>query len=127
MIQCTSGLLLAFAIGGITTLASTMPLLILNTFATGLVAPNVVHGTLEPLPELAGVASSVFGGIRMVIAAVACEVVAMLNRGTPMAMSETMTLFAAASLFFACLLFLPSWLRNCEGHADASRKPRARI
>jgi hypothetical protein len=46
----------------------------------------------------------------MVIAAVACEVVAMLYRGTPMAMSETMTLFAAASLFFACLLFLPSWL-----------------
>jgi hypothetical protein len=46
----------------------------------------------------------------MVIAAVACEVVAMLDRGKPMAMSETMTWFAAASLFFACLLFLPSWL-----------------
>jgi MFS transporter, DHA1 family, multidrug resistance protein len=115
----TSGLLLAFAIGGITTLASTMPLLMLNTFATGLVAPNVVHGTLEPPPEIAGVASSVFGGTRMLIAAVASEVVALLYRGTPMAMSETMTLFAAASLFFACLLFLPSWLRNREGHAES--------
>jgi len=115
----TSGLLLAFALGGITTLASTMPLLMLNTFATGLVAPNVVHGTLEPLPEIAGVASSVFGGTRMLIAAVASEVVALLYRGTPLAMSETMTLFAAASLFFACLLFLPSWLRNREGHAES--------
>jgi hypothetical protein len=41
----------------------------------------------------------------MVIAAVVCEVVAMLYRGTPMAMSETMTLFAAASLFFSLLAF----------------------
>jgi len=49
---------------------------------------------LEPLPEIAGVASSVFGGTRMVIGAVAGEV-AMLYRGTTMAMSETMTLFAA--------------------------------
>jgi DHA1 family bicyclomycin/chloramphenicol resistance-like MFS transporter len=123
----TSGLLLAFAISGITTLASTMPLLMLNTFATGLVAPNVVHGTLEPLPEIAGVASSVFGGTRMVIGAVASEVVAMLYRGTPMAMSETMTLFAAASLFFACLLFLPSWRRNREGHSESrSQKLEAR-
>ena len=124
----TSGLLLAFAISGITTLASTMPLLMLNTFATGLVGPNVVHGTLEPLPEIAGVASSVFGGTRMVIGAVASEVVAMLYRGTPMAMSETMTLFAAASLFFACLLFLPSWRRNREGHPESrSQKLEARI
>jgi hypothetical protein len=60
---------------------------------------------VEPLPGLAGVASSVFGGTPMVIAAVVCEVVAMLYRGTPMAMSETMTLFAAASLFFSLLAF----------------------
>jgi MFS transporter, DHA1 family, multidrug resistance protein len=48
----TSGLLLPFAIGGITTLASTMPLLMLNTFATGLVAPNVVHGTWNRYQKL---------------------------------------------------------------------------
>jgi MFS transporter, DHA1 family, multidrug resistance protein len=115
----TSGLLLAFAITGIMNLASTMPPLMLNTFATGLVSPNVVHGTLEPLSEIAGVASSVFGGTRMLIGAVASEVVAMLYRGTPMAMSETMTLFAAASLVFACLLFLPSWRRLRDVHPEA--------
>jgi hypothetical protein len=55
----------------------------------------------------------------MVIGAVASEVVAMLYRGTPMAMSETMTLFAAASLVFACLLFLPSWRRSRDVHPKA--------
>jgi DHA1 family bicyclomycin/chloramphenicol resistance-like MFS transporter len=121
----TSGLLLAFAISGIMTLTSTMPLLMLNTFATGLVGPNVVHGTLEPLPEIAGVASSVFGGIRMLIGAIASELVAMLYRGTPLAMSETMTLFAAASLAFACLLFLPLWRRSRDGRKISRRDAKA--
>ncbi|HET9373463.1 MAG TPA: hypothetical protein VFO40_00715, partial [Chthoniobacterales bacterium] len=112
----TSGLLLGLALSGIMTLATTMPLLMLNTLATGLVSPNVVHGTLEPLPDIAGVASSVFGGIRMVIGAIASEVVAMLYRGTPMAMSGTMTLFAVAALVLGCLLFLPSWRHTRNAH-----------
>jgi MFS transporter, DHA1 family, multidrug resistance protein len=112
----TSGLLLGLALSGIMTLVTTMPLLMLNTLATGLVAPNVVHGTLEPLPDIAGVASSVFGGIRMIIGAIASEVVAMLYRGTPTAMSETMTLFAVAALVFGCLLFLPSWRHTRNAH-----------
>lgn len=112
----TSSLLLAFAVSGIMTLASTMPLLMLNTFAIGLLSPNVVHGTLEPLPEIAGVASSVFGGIRMMAGAIASELVAILYRGTPMAMSETMTLFAAASAVAGCLLFWPSWRQSRDVH-----------
>ena len=118
----SSALLLVFAGGRIMTLASTMPLLMLNTFAIGLLSPNVVHGIMEPLPEIAGVASSVFGGIRMMIGAIASELVAILYRGTPMAMSETMTLFAAASMVAGCLLFLPA--RRPE---DRSQKSEARI
>lgn len=110
----SSALLLVFAGGRIMTLASTMPLLMLNTFSIGLLSPNVVHGIMEPLPEIAGVASSVFGGIRMVVGAIASELVAILYRGTPMAMSETMTLFAAASLVAGCLLFLPAGRRGQE-------------
>jgi MFS family permease len=112
-------------ISGIMTLVSTMPLLMLNTFATGLVSPNVVHGTLEPLPEIAGVASSVFGGIRMTIGAIASELVAMLYRGTPMAMSETMTLFATAALVCACLLFLPLWRRTHDGWKMSRKDAKA--
>jgi hypothetical protein len=44
--------------------------------------------------------------------AIASELVAILYRGTPMAMSETMTLFAAASLVAGCLLFLPAWRQS---------------
>jgi DHA1 family bicyclomycin/chloramphenicol resistance-like MFS transporter len=108
----SSALLLALEIDRIMTLGSTMPLLMLNTFAIGLMSPNIVHGIMEPLPEIAGVASSVFGGIRMMIGAIASELVAILYHGTPMAMSETMALFAAAALIFGCLLFWPSWRQS---------------
>jgi DHA1 family bicyclomycin/chloramphenicol resistance-like MFS transporter len=121
----SSALLLVFAGGRIMTLASTMPLLMLNTFAIGLLSPNVVHGIMEPLPEIAGVASSVFGGIRMMIGAIASELVAILYRGTPMAMSETMTLFAAASMVAGCLLFLPAWRRS-RNRSATSQKLEAR-
>jgi hypothetical protein len=75
---------------------------------------------MEPLPEIAGVASSVFGGIRMMIGAIASELVAILYHGTPMAMSETMTLFAAAALTFGCWLFWPSWRQSRVAHAKVA-------
>lgn len=108
----SSALLLGLAVARVMTLASTMPLLMLNTFSIGLMSPNIVHGIMEPLPEIAGVASSVFGGIRMMTGAIASELVAILYQGTPLAMSQTMTLFAAAALAFGCLLFWPSWRRS---------------
>jgi MFS transporter, DHA1 family, multidrug resistance protein len=79
---------------------SAMPFLMLSTFSIGIVTPNVVHGTLEPVPEIAGVASSLFGSARMVAGALSTEVVAFLYNGTPMAMTGAMLLFAAAALAF---------------------------
>jgi MFS transporter, DHA1 family, multidrug resistance protein len=116
----SSTLLLALAWGRIMTLASTMPLLMLNTFAIGLLSPNVVHGIMEPLPEIAGVASSVFGGVRMMTGAIASELVAILYRGTPMAMSETMTLFTVASMAAGCFLFLPAWRQGRDPHPEVA-------
>jgi DHA1 family bicyclomycin/chloramphenicol resistance-like MFS transporter len=84
---------------------SIMPLLILNTFSMGLVTPNAVHGTLEPMPRIAGVASSAFGSIRMLGGAISSEVVAMWYHGTPVAMGATMALFASFALFIGVLLF----------------------
>jgi DHA1 family bicyclomycin/chloramphenicol resistance-like MFS transporter len=77
-----------------------MPLLMLNTFSIGIVTPNVVHGTLEPLPEIAGVASSLFGGLRMIAGAISAELVASCYNGTPTAMTGAMLLFAASALGF---------------------------
>lgn len=86
---------------------SIMPLLILNTFSMGLVTPNAVHGTLEPMPRIAGVASSSFGSIRMLGGAISSEFVAIWYHGTPVAMAGTMVLFAACALFIGVLLFRP--------------------
>ena len=86
---------------------SIMPLLILNTFSMGLVTPNAVHGTMEPMPRIAGVASSAFGSIRMLGGAISSEFVAWWYHGTPVAMGETMALFAACALFVGLFLIQP--------------------
>src|SRR5580704_15457529 len=110
------GLIISFAatealFGGATfgwlNAVSIMPLLILNTFSMGLVTPNAVYGTLEPMPRIAGVASSAFGSIRMLGGAISSEFVAMWYHGTPVAMGATMALFAACALFVGVLLIRP--------------------
>ena len=83
---------------------SIMPLLILNTFSMGLVTPNAVHGTLEPMPRIAGVASSAFGSIRMLGGAISSEFVALWYHGTSVAMCATMALFSACALVIGVLL-----------------------
>src|SRR6516165_6269061 len=85
---------------------SAMPLLMLNTFSIGVVTPTVVHGTLEPVPEIAGVASSLFGGLRMIAGAISSELVAFCYNRTPTAMTGVMLLFAASAFGF-WLLSLP--------------------
>jgi len=44
--------------------ATLMPLLVLNTFCFGLIAPNAKYGALQPLPDVAGVAAAVLGFMR---------------------------------------------------------------
>ena len=85
---------------GTATVLRLMPLLIVNSFAFGLIIPNAVHAVLEPLPDIAGVASSVFGFIQMLCGALASGLVGILYSAVgPTAMAWTMLLFAAA----ACL------------------------
>jgi DHA1 family bicyclomycin/chloramphenicol resistance-like MFS transporter len=104
---CATSALFGGAIMGWLNAFSIMPLLILNTFSMGLVTPNAVHGTMEPMPRIAGVASSAFGSIRMLGGAISSEFVAIWYHGTPVAMGETMALFAACSLFVGLLLIQP--------------------
>jgi hypothetical protein len=59
------------------------------------------------MPRIAGVASSAFGGIRMLGGAISSEFVAIWYHGTPAAMGETMALFAACALFVGLLLIQP--------------------
>jgi DHA1 family bicyclomycin/chloramphenicol resistance-like MFS transporter len=84
---------------------SAAPLLMLNTFSVGIVSPNLIHGILEPVPEIAGVASSLFGSVRMIAGAISSELVAIFYNGTPIAMTGVMLLFGvSAFVFWLCSL-----------------------
>lgn len=76
-----------------------LPLLVLNTFCFGLIAPNAKHGALQPLPEVAGVAAAVLGFTQMAIGGtLASALVAFFYDGrTTTAMTSVMSLFALAS------------------------------
>lgn len=101
---------------------SAMPFLMLNTFSIGMVTPNVVHGTMEPVPEIAGVASSLFGSARMLAGAISTEVVAFWYNGTPLAMTSAMLLFAASAFAFwlLSLRFLQEARRATPRHCTES-------
>ncbi|MBD1868849.1 multidrug effflux MFS transporter [Cyanobacteria bacterium FACHB-471] len=76
-----------------------MPLLVLNTFCFGLIAPNAKHGALQPLPTIAGVAAAVLGFTQMLLGGtLASALVAFFYDGqTATAMTSVMTLFALAA------------------------------
>jgi DHA1 family bicyclomycin/chloramphenicol resistance-like MFS transporter len=68
--------MLAAAGGGVAALTllppvllAIMPCMIVSAFAYGLVAPNAVHGALDPVPQIAGVASAVMNTLQVVCAA----------------------------------------------------------
>src|SRR5208282_3454495 len=98
------GMLVLLTVGHTITALSAMPFLMMNTFSIGMVTPNIVHGILEPVPEIAGVASSLFGSSRMIAGAISAELVAFWYNGTPMAMTGAMLLFAASAFGFWLLV-----------------------
>ena len=92
--------LVLVSIGNDVRVATLIPLLIVNTFCFGLIAPNAKHGALEPLPEIAGVAAAVLGFTQMLLGGtLASALVAFAADGrTATAMTSIMTLFAIASI-----------------------------
>ncbi|MCC5670739.1 hypothetical protein LC653_45055 [Nostoc sp. CHAB 5784] len=86
------------------------PLLVLNTFCFGLIAPNAKHGALQPLPEVAGVAAAVLGFTQMAIGGtLASALVAFFYDGrTATAMTSIMSLFALASFAVYATIVRPA-------------------
>ena len=94
----TSGLLLLFALG-VRSLGAIVPLLVAFSFTRGIIAPTATHGAMEPMGEIAGLASSVVGFSQMAMAALSSGLVAVLFPLLgPVAMPLTMTGFAATAL-----------------------------
>jgi hypothetical protein len=77
-------------------LALVISLLVLGTFAFGLIAPNAMQGAMQPLPQIAGAAGAATGCIQMATGAVVSGLVATLN-DKHSALSMT-ALMAACSL-----------------------------
>jgi DHA1 family bicyclomycin/chloramphenicol resistance-like MFS transporter len=90
--------LLVLAFAKALMLADAVPMLAINTFALGLIAPNAAHGVLEEVPEMAGAGSAALGSGRVLCGALASATVAALAHLGPLGMALTMTAFAMVSL-----------------------------
>ena len=76
LIVGTSLLLLALTFAGAVTVWLLVPLAVIGFVGQGIVRPNAVQGALEPLPEIAGVASAVLSAMQMIVGALSSAIVA---------------------------------------------------
>jgi len=95
----TTLLLLFLSFTGQATLATVTPLLFVTTIASSLIAPNATVGALHPVPESAGMASSIIVCVQWLVGALAGALAGLLFDGrTPRGLAEVMSGFALASL-----------------------------
>jgi DHA1 family bicyclomycin/chloramphenicol resistance-like MFS transporter len=86
-------------VSGLATFAAAIPLLLINLFCRGLVAPNAQHMALEPLRENAGTAAAALGVIQILTGAGSSALVAALvPQLGPLGMTAVMAALAMASL-----------------------------
>jgi DHA1 family bicyclomycin/chloramphenicol resistance-like MFS transporter len=75
-----------------------VPLAGLGFVGQGVVRPNAAQGALEPMPDIAGIASAVMSGLQMITGALASAAVAALFDGhTARGMTGTMAVCAVAA------------------------------
>jgi DHA1 family bicyclomycin/chloramphenicol resistance-like MFS transporter len=97
-IVITALLLLALTLTGLLTVATLVPIAVVGFIGQGIVRPNAVQGALEPMPEIAGVASAVLSATQMLAGALASALVAELFDGrSASAMTVMMAISACAS------------------------------
>ena len=100
VIAATSAIaLVVVSVSGAAQLLTLLPLLIINTFCYGLIAPNAIHNALQSVEEMAGSAAAVIGALEMLGGVLASFLIGFFFDGhTVNVMSEVMALFAIASL-----------------------------
>ncbi len=95
----SAGGLLIVTLAGTESVATLLPLLVVHAFSRGIASPNATQRALEPMGEIAGVASAVVGFLQMATAAVSSALVALLFPLLgPVAMTLVMSGFAAVAL-----------------------------
>ena len=76
IIVATSVILLALTLAGAMSVWILVPLAVVGFVGQGMVRPNAVQGALEPVPEIAGLASAVVSALQMLIGALSSAIVA---------------------------------------------------
>jgi drug resistance transporter, Bcr/CflA subfamily len=91
--------LVVVSVSGAAQLLTLLPLLIINTFCYGVIAPNAIHNALQSVEDTAGSAAASIGFLEMLGGSLASVLVSFLFDGhTVNVMSEVMALFAIAAL-----------------------------
>lgn len=102
-------ILLALSFTGVLTASFLIALIVISHVGHAIVRANGVQGALEPVPDIAGVASAVTTGLQMVIGASTSAIAAMLFDGkTANAMTGTMTVCAVGAMLTYVLVVRPA-------------------
>jgi DHA1 family bicyclomycin/chloramphenicol resistance-like MFS transporter len=109
MVASVASLLVALAWARVLTASLLVPLVVLSFIFHAIVRANAVQGALEPMPEIAGVASAVVTGLTMLVGALASAVAAALFDGrTPLAMTGMMATCSLAALAVYFIVVRPA-------------------
>jgi DHA1 family bicyclomycin/chloramphenicol resistance-like MFS transporter len=103
VIVATALLLLLLTVAHAIRVWTLVPLAVVGFVGQGIVRPNAVQGALEPLPEIAGVASAVLSALQMLVGAASSALVAALYDGRSaiaVAMMMALTGCASAAVYF---------------------------
>ncbi len=118
----TAVLLAVMGFAGYTPVWLLVPLLMLNTFSFGMIAPNASHAVVEPVPEAGGVASAVVSFIMMSVGAFAGVLVTALFDGhTARAMTGIMAVCALSALSLYVFWVRPTSVAHALRRAEAAR------
>ena len=109
LIVGTALALLAFTVAAAITVWLLVPLAVIGFIGQGIVRPNAVQGALEPLPEIAGVASAVLSALQMIVGAASSAIVAEWFDGhSAFAVTAMMAITASLSAIAYATLVRPA-------------------
>jgi DHA1 family bicyclomycin/chloramphenicol resistance-like MFS transporter len=109
----TAVLLLSLTLTGSISVAPLVSLAVIGFIGQGVVRPNAVQGALEPMPEIAGIASAVLSAMQMATGALSSALVASFFDGrSALAMTSLMAISALMSLALYAAVVLPATNRS---------------
>jgi DHA1 family bicyclomycin/chloramphenicol resistance-like MFS transporter len=118
VVVATAVALLVLATTGLLRWWLLVPLVVLSHVGQGVVRPNASQGALEPMPDIAGVASAVLTGLQMLVGALASGIAAALFDGhTARAMTATMVLCSLGAAAVYALVVRPAERRGVTPRA----------